>query len=84
MLHTAAWLNDFVGRHGCVSYDHHFVVVTEFMHHIVQRCSLVMTPNVVFPDVVVQKVMEVEMLEMLELASRGGEQLFAYLYVGIH
>jgi len=32
-----------------------------------------MTPNVVFPDVVVEEVMKIEVLEMLELASRGGE-----------
>ena len=49
-----------------------------------QRCSLIVTPDVVFPDVVVEKVMEVEVLEVLELASGRREQLFAYLYMGIH
>ena len=84
VLHTAARLNDFIRRHGGVSDDHHFVVVAEFMHHIMQRCSLIVTPDVVFPDVVVEKVMEVEVLEVLELASGRREQLFAHLYMGIH
>jgi len=54
------------------------------MHHIMQRCSLIVTTDVVFPDVVVEEVMEVEVLEVLELASGRREQLFAYLYMGIH
>jgi len=39
---------------------------------------------VVLPHVLVDKVVEVEMLEVLELAARGGEQLLAHPHVLVH
>ncbi len=84
MLDTAAWLENFVGRHGSVAYEDDFVIAAVFMQYIQQGNSLTVAANIIVPHRFVQEVMEVKILHMLELGACGGEQFFTHANMRIH
>ena len=84
MLYGTARLHDLVGRHGSITYEHHLVVVRVFMHQVEGRGAFVESPDVVLPHALVHKIVEVEVLEVLELGPRGGKELLTDFHVRIH
>src|ERR1700682_5114053 len=84
VLDAAARLHDFVGTHGRVADQDQPPVRSVLVQKIEGRDALVTTAAVVAPDVIVDAVVEVEVLEMAELALRRREQLFAHLDVRFH
>ena len=84
VLDAAAGLQDLVGAHGRVADDHEPVVAAVGAHQLRQRRSLGVPAPVVLPHRLVDAVVEVEVLEVLELAARGREQLLADPHVFVH
>ena len=54
------------------------------MHQVEGRGAFVESPDVVLPHALVHKIVEVEVLEVLELGPRGGKELLTDLHVRIH
>ncbi len=84
MLDTAAGLGDFVGRHGGVADEDHFVVGAVLVQQVLRREALGSAAHVVLPHRFINEVVEVEVLQMLELGLARREQLLADLHVGVH
>ena len=84
MLHTAAGLGDLVGGHGGVADEDDLVVVAVLVEQVQGGGALVVATHVVLPHALVDKVVEVEIFQVLELGAGGGEQLLADLDVRVH
>src|ERR1700761_1695508 len=77
VLDAAARLHDLIGAHGAVADEDELVVRTVGTHHLDGTHMLVEAAPVIAPQRLVRAVVEIEVLEMLELAARGREQLLA-------
>ncbi len=55
VLDRAAWLDNFVGRHGGIANKHNFVIVAVLVQDIQNLRAFIMAPNVISPDTLVQK-----------------------------
>src|SRR6266571_4212264 len=84
ILDRASRLQDLVRAHGRVADEDELIVVAVLVHDVGGAGALGMPPAVVFPHVIVQAVVEVEMLEMLEFGLGRGEQLLAEPDVVVH
>src|SRR5208337_1842677 len=84
MLDRASGGGDFVWAHRGVANEDHAVVPAVRVDEVARRHALVMAAAVVLPHALVEAVVEVEMLEPLELALGGGEELLGRLNVPIH
>ena len=84
MLHAAPGMGDFVGRHGGIADKNHLVVRGILVQHIPGGEAFRHAPPIVLPHRFIDEVVEVEILHVLELGARRGEELFADLHVRIH
>src|SRR5579863_6413290 len=84
VLDAAARLRDLMRTHRCITNENDPVIASIGAQQLLRRCDGGDTPAVVLPYALVHEVVEVEMLQMLELAACGGEQLIADEYVLVH
>ena len=84
MLDAAARVSDLVGAHGRIAHQDQLVVGRVGAHQLDGADVLVEAPPIVAPQRFIGEIVEIEMLEMLELAARRGKQLLAGLDVIVH
>ncbi len=73
MLDTTTGLQDFVGRHRGITHEHHFIIVGILVQHIDQRNTLLVATDIITPHRLVNKIVEVKVLDMLEFATGSRE-----------
>ncbi len=84
VLDAAAGLDDLVRAHGGVADHDQLVVVAVGAHDFRQRRAFRVPAPVVLPHGFIDEIVEVEVLEVLELAARGGEEFLADAHVVVH
>ena len=84
VLHAAPGLADLIRTHGRVTHDDHAIVGVEGAQHLAGRRARRLAAPVVLPQVVIRTVVEVEVLEVPELAAGGREQFLADAHVLVH
>ena len=84
VLDAAVDGRQFVGTHRRVADEDHAPVRTVGANEVERAGAFALAPRVVAPDVVIDAVVEIEILEVAELRLRGREELLAYRDVGVH
>ena len=84
VLDRTAGRADLVGAHRGVADEDDAIVAPVGIEEVAGRRPLLVAAAVVLPHALVEAIVEVEMLEPLELALRGGEQLLRRLDVPVH
>src|SRR3546814_4906775 len=77
MFDRSALLHDFIGAHRCIADEHQLIVGAELVEHVHRRRSGGEAAAVVLPHALIGAVVEIEELQMLELAGGGGEPFLA-------
>src|SRR3546814_16453204 len=77
MFDRSALLHDFIGDNRCIADAHQLIVGAELVEHVHRRRSGGEAAAVVLPHALIGAVVEIEEIQMLELAGGGGEQLLA-------
>ena len=67
IFYAATGAQYFIGRHGSVPDDDHLVVAGIGVKQIPGLGHLLPAPSVILPDKIVEKIMKVEILDVLEL-----------------
>src|SRR4029077_5610708 len=84
VLDAAAWLHDLMWAHARIADQDHAVVTAISAQHALGRYQRLAAALVVLPHAFVEKVVEVEMFQALELTARRGKQLLADAHVAVH
>ena len=73
MLHRAADVGDLVRAHGRVPNEDHLVVGRVGVEHVPSRRVLGSPARIIAPQILIEAVVEVVVLQVLEFGSGGGE-----------
>ncbi|KIU01265.1 hypothetical protein QU38_02355, partial [Staphylococcus aureus] len=84
MLDRAARMGDLVRTHRGIADKDQLIVMPIFVEDVPGGRALLEAAAIVLPHALVQAIVEVEELQVLELAGRRGEQLLAKLDERIH
>ena len=84
VLDTAAGLRNFIRTHGRIANEYHSIVGVESSQKLHRRGKIHSAAAIVLPEILINKIVKVEMLQVLELAARRREQLLANPHVIVH
>src|SRR5690554_5108891 len=84
VLNRTASMGNFIGCHGGIAHEDNLVVWRILMKDVPGAGCLVHAPYIALPQTFINEVVKVEILHVLELHARSGEQLLTHPNVEIH